>query len=62
MENSRFNFHYYDKVIPASRIDVFKWLITGGRFGRLYFVKRVTVTTMPPDHVNCRCGTKVGDL
>lgn len=62
MKGSKFNIHYYDKVTPASRIDIFKWLITGGRFGRLYFVERVTTTILPPEHVNCRCETKIGDL
>lgn len=49
--------YYYDKVTPARKLDIFKWLISGGRFGRLYYVETKLTTMMPPQHFNCRCET-----
>lgn len=38
-------------VKDASWFDVFKWLVTRGKKGKLYIV----IKNPPPKHFNCRC-------
>lgn len=47
----------YEMAEPATRIEVIKWLISGGRFGRLYVSKsrKFIRYSAPPTGINCRC-------
>ncbi len=45
------------KLVDASRWEIFLYLITNGRKGRLYHVVNypAKIWQTPPEHINCRC-------
>ena len=48
----------FDKAVPAPRIQVFFWLVTGGKRGRLFERKNTeAITYTPPTGFNCRCAS-----
>ncbi len=47
------------KAVPAKRLDIIKWLITGGKYGKLFVPKIEPMTKYHADlDVNCRCSFK----
>lgn len=51
----------YNIAVPASKFDIFKYILTGGKFGRLFVSKEVKANKYWADldprtsSVNCRC-------
>lgn len=47
----------FDKAVPAPKLQVLIWLVTGGRRGRLFERKKTEATkySSPPTGINCRC-------
>ena len=51
----------YNIAVPAPKIDIFKYILTGGKFGKLFVSKEVRKNKYwsKQDHrtagVNCRC-------
>lgn len=46
----------YDMAVPAKRLDVFLWLMTGGKKGKLFVRKTKDFKKWtPPKSFNCRC-------
>lgn len=46
----------YEMAVPASRIEIVVWLITFGKFGRLFVRESKHFRKwMPGEDINCRC-------
>jgi hypothetical protein len=51
----------YNIAVPASKFDIFKYILTGGKFGRLFVSKEVKANKYWPEQnlktigINCRC-------
>ena len=51
----------YNIAVPAPKMDIFKYIITGGRYGKLFVGSRVRKNKYWANHdprtmsVNCRC-------
>lgn len=53
----------YDMAEPAKKMDIIKWLLTGGRYGKLFikvprrfnkYWAELDNRCTPPLHINCR--------
>lgn len=46
----------YEMAVPAKKIEIIKWLISGGRYGKLFVNRRVDFRRWSAmDDINCRC-------
>lgn len=50
---------HFDKAVPAPKMQVLLWLVTGGRRGRLFEREKTEAIkySSQPDVFNCRCVT-----
>ena len=48
---------HFDKAVPAPKMQVLLWLVTGGRRGRLFEREKTEAIkySSPPVGINCRC-------
>jgi len=51
----RFEDVVYEMAVPAKKLDIIIWLLTGGKKGKLFVRESKTFKKWYPDHVNCRC-------
>lgn len=49
------------ETAPARKRDIALWLLTGGRFGKLWVKNQVkkNLYSAPPSSINCRCATRI---
>lgn len=55
----------YSIAVPARKRDVALWLLTGGKFGKLFVRDTIKAKKFHAEldnrtHINCRCSTIVG--
>lgn len=56
MEKIKTEIVAFDVAVPAKKLDIIAWLISGGRFGKLFVREKLEVKKFfPPKSFNCRC-------